>query len=513
MSSSIAPQISSSVAVAPADGAPSIPAQAGRHFRRLGRNVLLKCMGETPRLFQMAFFVVAARRFGPAALGSLTALMMIGSGIGLLFGDLGINTTMIARMSGGRESERKGAATEALFWKNVLSALALLLMFGGMYLIRNSGSWTEVFAVATISLGGLWIEFLCALTNGVNRLDAEAWLRVVFRGAVYGGGALVALFVNLASDLVFMAVATIAVIVGAFLLIRRGLVPLSLSLRPAAGASLLKESVPVWVTQLAQLTFLKFDVVILGLLHVAARETGWYAAAWKIADVLTGVPAVLSVAALPLMGGSSPRTNVLAIAPKGLEAMYVLPFLFVLPLAIGAEWITRLLYGEGFAGTPRVLQILVWAVVPFFTHMFLAVVAVVIRRQSEAAKLAATTSILGMLAAVILVPRLGYEAMAVICLVANSVFACAMIYRFRDVTGSTQSGTGLKSLVSAMGVYGLCSVIPRGIHPVLMMVGGTAAYCIAMLLLKVISLRDLDRVWRLVASMLWNRPAGGVSPV
>src|SRR5260370_25761217 len=110
MSSSIAPQISSSVAVAPADGAPSIPAQAGRHFRRLGRNVLLKCMGETPRLFQMAFFVVAARRFGPAALGSLTALMMIGSGIGLLFGDLGINTTMIARMSGGRVDARESAS-------------------------------------------------------------------------------------------------------------------------------------------------------------------------------------------------------------------------------------------------------------------------------------------------------------------------------------------------------------------------------------------------------------------
>jgi O-antigen/teichoic acid export membrane protein len=484
---------------------------AGSHFRALGRNVFLKNLGETSRLFQMAFFVVSARRFGPAALGNLTALMMIGSGVGLLFGDLGINTTVITRMCGRSESERKGVATEALFWKNVLSALALLLMFGGMYLIRNSGSWTEVFAVVAISLGGLWIEFLCALTNGVNRLDAEAWLRIVFRGAVYGGGALVALFVNLAGALVFMAVATIVIIAGAFLVIRRDLVPLNFSLRPTAGPSLLKESVPVWVTQLAQLTFLKFDVVILGLLHVATRETGWYAAAWKIADVLTGVPALLSVAALPLMSGSLRGTNVLAIAPKFLKAMYVLPFLFALPLAIGAEWITRLLYGEGFAGTPRILQILVWAVVPFFVHMFLTVVAVATRRQSEAAKFAATTSILGMVAAVILVPKFGYEAMAVICLVANSVFACAMIYRFRDVTGTAQSGAGLKSLISALGIYGLCSIIPRGIHPVLMMVCGTAAYCIALLLLRVISLRDLDRVWRLVGSLLWNRSAADIS--
>src|SRR5260370_24929088 len=40
MSSTIAPQVSSSVAVAPTDGAPSIPTPAGRHFHNLRRNVL-----------------------------------------------------------------------------------------------------------------------------------------------------------------------------------------------------------------------------------------------------------------------------------------------------------------------------------------------------------------------------------------------------------------------------------------------------------------------------------------
>jgi O-antigen/teichoic acid export membrane protein len=494
-----------------ANETPVNPARSGKHFHALGRNVLLKNLSETSRLFQMAFFVVIARRLGAAQLGSLTVLLATGAGVSLFFGDLGINTTMIAKMSGSSESERGEVVSEALFWKSILSALALVLMCAGMYLTRTSASWAEILAAAIISLGSVWLEFLCAITNGVNRLEGEVRLRVALRAAVYGGAVIAAFLTKLPGVLGYMAVATIIVTVGAFSFFRSGLVALRVSLVPR-GPGLLKEAAPVWITQFAQLTYLKFDVVILGLLHVAARETGWYAAAWKIADVLTAVPALLAAAALPLISGALPGTNVFAIAPRYLKAMYVLPFLFALPLSIGADWITRLLYGEGFTGTPRVLRILVWAVVPIFAHTFLAVVAVATRRQSEAAKLAATASILGMLAAVILVPKLGYQAMAVICLVANSVFACAMIYRFRDVTGSAQLSTGLKSLSSAMAIGWLCSLVPRGMHQVLMPVIGTLAYCLALLLLGIVDLQDLNKVRRLVGGMLGSRPAHGVSP-
>jgi O-antigen/teichoic acid export membrane protein len=504
--------VSGIVAAAPADGARAASPRPGNHFHAFGRNVLLKNISETSRLFQMAFFVIVARRFGAPALGSLIVLITIGSAVGLLFGDLGINTTMIARMSGSPEPGRKDVASEALYWKGVLSACTFVLTCAGMVLANRSGSWLEFTAVAVLSLGSLWLEFLCALTDGVNRFVGEVWLRMAYRGIVYGGGCLVALYSNLLSGLVYLGATTILVLAIAFLLVRLYLVPVALRFRPGRGFALLKESVPVWVTQLAQLTYLKFDVVILGLLHVAARETGWYASAWKIADVLTALPTLLAAAVLPLVGGAVPGMNVFLIAPKYLKTMYLLPFLFVLPLSIGAEWITRLLYGAGFAGTPKVLQILAWAVVPIFIHSFLAVVAVATRRQSEAAKLAATTSFLGLLAAVNLVPKFGYETMAVICLVANSLFACAMIYRFRDVTGSAQAATGLKSLGSAMGAYALCSLLPRGVHPVLMIVGGTAAYGAALLVLGVLRARDVNRGWQFLGSVLWNRAAGEMGP-
>lgn len=485
---------------------------SGKHFHALGRNVLLKNLSETSRLFQMAFFVVIARRFGPSALGSLTVLLAVGAAVGLLFGDLGVNTTMIARMSGSSESGRKEVASEALFCKGVLCAGTLVLVFVGMHLTGSSGSWLEFVTIAVISLGGLWLEFLCALTNGVNRLMGEVWLRIAYRGIVYGCGSLVALFASLVSDLAYMGISTVLVLGAAFLLLRLYLVPLTVPFRRGHPWALLKESIPVWITQLAQLTYLKFDVVILGLLHVASRETGWYAAAWKIADVLTALPALLTAAVLPLISGAVPGMDVFGIAPKYLKTMYVLPFLFALPLCIGAEWITRLLYGAGYSGTPRVLQILVWAIVPIFVHSFLAIVAVATRRQSEAARLAALTSLLGMLAASLLVPKLGYQAMAAICLVANALFACAMIYNFRDVTGSAQAGTGVKSLLSAIGAYAICALAPRGAPPILMMVGGMAAYSVALLLLRAVRLRDVNRIWRLMGSVLSNRPASEPDP-
>ena len=490
--------------------APSRPAPGG-HFRALGKNVLLKYASESSRLFQLAFFVIVARRFGASDLGNLTFLLMAGSLVALFVGDLGINTTAIARMNAHRGAKLESIASEALFWKNAFSLAAIVLICGVLYATGSSRSWLMIGAVAVISLGSIWLEFLCALTNGVNRLEAEVWIRIAYRGAVYGGGALAALFASLRSDLVFMAAAVIVTLAGAFQLLRRRMLPVKVIFRPQKEVGLLKESLPVWVTQLAQLSYLRFDIVILGLLHVTASEIGWYAAAWKIVDVLSGVPALLSAAALPLISGATGGASVSGIAPRYLKLMYVLPFLFALPLAIGADWVTRLLYGAGFAGTPRVLQILVWALVPVYAHTFLAIVAVATRRQADAAKLATAASILSVLAAVILVPKLGYEAMAAVSLAANALFACAMVCKFRDATESMQVGTGIKSLLSAAGTFWVCTYFLPDTHPVLLMAGGTAGYCAALVLLRVVNLRHLGRGWRFLASLVWGREVGGVS--
>jgi O-antigen/teichoic acid export membrane protein len=467
---------------------------------------VLKYLSETSRLFQMVFFVVLARRFGPSVLGDVTVLITIGSAVALLIGDLGINVTTIARMSGSTESERAEVASEALFWKNAISILALLPICAGLYLTRSSESWIVLLAVAAISLSSVWLEFLCALTNGVNRLGVEVWLRIAYRGIVYGGAALVALFASVSADLVYMAVSAAVTLAAGFVLLRRQLIPVRISYRPSHGLSLLKLSLPVWVTQLAQLTYLRFDIAILGLLHVAAREIGWYAAAWKIADVLTGVPALLSAAALPLISGSSSKKSVSVIAPGYLKLMYVLPFFFVLPLAIGAGWITRLLYGDSFTGTPWVLRVLVWAVAPIFVHTFLAVLAVATKRQAQAAKIATAASILNILAAAVLVPMFGYEAMAIISLSANSLFACAMVFRFRDLTESAQFGTALKSIMSALAIYWIFSSLVAATHPLLAIFGGAGAYCFALLLLRVFTLGDLGRGWRFFVAFVLKRP-------
>src|SRR5882724_6384135 len=324
-----------------------VDAEASRthvHFHAFGRNALLKYVGEMSRLFQMAFFVIIARRFGPAVLGNLTVLLMVGSAVGLFFGDIGINTVLIARMSSGDKEDRNEKVSTALSCKILLSLITLVLMCAGMYLTKSSHYWFEILAVAVISLGGLWLEFLTSIMNGINRFDSEVWLRIAYRGFVFGIGTLFALIAPVSTDLIYMAVATLFVLAAAFIYVRRNLIHLGFSFRPKAQIVLLRESLPVWVTQLAQLTYLKFDVVILGLLHVAALETGWYAAAWKIVDVLTTIPSLLAMAALPLISGVSSKNSIATMVPKYLKLIYILPFLFVLPLAIGADWIVHLLY-------------------------------------------------------------------------------------------------------------------------------------------------------------------------
>lgn len=480
--------------------------RTGGRFHALGRNVLLKNFAETSRLFQMAFFVVVARRFGAATLGDLTVLLMIGSVVILIFGDLGLNTTVIARMSAVPSPERESIASAGLFWKGVLTVISILLMSGSMRFAVSFGGWQEIVAVTVISCGSLWHEFLVALTNGVNRLDAEAWLRLVYRGVVYGGGSLLCLVCGLNAVLAYMAVVSVSVLGLTLVLFQKSIVRLRfLSLREI-NAGLLGESAPVWVTQVAQLTYLKLDLVVLGLLHIAAQLTGWYAAAWKIVDVLTAVPALLAAAALPLISGALPETDASAIASGYLKCMYVLPFIFVLPLAIGADWISRTLYGSGFAGTPAVLRVLVWALAPICVHSFLATLAVAKRRQAVAAKLGAATAVLGLLSALILVPHFGYVSMAFISLAANCLFAAIMVREFRDITGSMHLATCFKSLGSALAVFGCSLMFASEARPLFLAIAGLAVYGLALLLTGVVTVRDLGRGWRLAGSLLWNRP-------
>ncbi|HMI53530.1 MAG TPA: oligosaccharide flippase family protein [Candidatus Saccharimonadales bacterium] len=475
------------------------------HFQKFGRNVLLKNIGEFSRLFQMAFFVIVARKFGAAALGNLTVLLMIGSGVGLLAGDLGINTAMIARMSGRSQFEQISEASDALSCKNILCFLSFFLMCIGMYYSRSSDSWIQIVAVGIISVGILWFEFVSSLTNGLNRFDVEVVFRLGYRGLVYGGGAFFALWGSLAGAITYMAGATVVSLAAAFFVVKYLLVPLHIRFRSRVMLDLLHSSVPVWITQLAQLTYLKFDVVILGLLHVAARETGWYAAAWKVADVLTSVPAVLSAAALPLLCGDSARTNIPLVTPRYLKIMYVVPFFFALPLAIGAGWITHIVYGDGFVGTPRILRILVWAVVPIFVHTFLATLAVATGRQSLAAKLATAISALGILFAVICVPRFGYEAMATVCLIANTIFAAVMVYAFRDATGSMQLEVAAKSIGSAACAYGLCWLLQGQIHPAVLAAAGTLGYFLGLTITGVVSLAHLRNARRFTNRLFSSR--------
>jgi hypothetical protein len=110
------------------------------------------------------------------------------------------------------------------------------------------------------------------------------------------------------------------------------------------------------------------------------------------------------------------------------------------------------------------------------------------------------------------VPRFGYEAMAVVCLVANSAFACAMIYKFRDVTEGMQSSVAVRSVASALGVCGICSLLDVAAHPAAVVLGGTAAYCLLMILTGVVTVRHINGGWRLVGSLYGNPPANKVIP-
>ena len=111
----------------PLDGISGASEASGQHFHALGKNVVLKYLSETSEKTTMVFVVIALVRSERA--GDVTVLITIGSAVALLIGDLGINVTTIAGMSGAVESDL-GCCVRALFWKNAISMVALTNLHG-----------------------------------------------------------------------------------------------------------------------------------------------------------------------------------------------------------------------------------------------------------------------------------------------------------------------------------------------------------------------------------------------
>lgn len=331
------------------------PASDMHPLARAGRNLVLKTTGEVlARISFFLLFIYAARILGAEEFGiysyaaTLAALALVGM-------DLGLN--MLFVRDGAQEPQAVGGyAGTMLVLKLGLAALVVLILLV-FCVVKGHAEGQIVLILAVTLVQILWglSELGVAGLNALERMDQEALVKSTGRLAalIFAGGLLFwgAGLWGLVAGLILANLWAAGLSLW-FLHKRAGF---SLRLERGFLTYLLKEALPLALSNIFILVFVRVDIVMLELMDRSYTEIGWYAAGVRVIDGAGMVPILVSGASLPVLASLAKKD------PKATSKLYSqaqrLLLILGLPAAVGL-WVVRDqvalgVYGPEFAETAR----------------------------------------------------------------------------------------------------------------------------------------------------------------
>lgn len=194
----------------------------------------------------------------------------------------------------------------------------------------------------------------------------------------------------------------------------------------ASALALLREALPVAVAIAMNVLYLRLLVIMVSLLE-GDTETGYYATAFRVFEMLVGLPTLVLSVALPLLAVAGAedlerlryglqRTLELAVVASSGIALVTVALAPAVPL----------LFGDDFAGAVPMLRIQAWALIPLFAGQVLGLALLSLRRQRALALGNAAAVVVVVVAGLALIPLYGGVG-AAIAGIAAEVALCAML--------------------------------------------------------------------------------------
>ncbi|BEP16060.1 hypothetical protein acdb102_43710 [Acidothermaceae bacterium B102] len=389
--------------------------------------------------------LVTTRVLGPAGLGGVAVALALLSYAGVL-GDGGLTTLAQLRLvrGGGRDDSLVATTVAA----QVGLALVLALVLSGLvWLLPFTGT------VRTLTLIGLPLLVAQALNvffvvQADERMTALAGLRVLTQlattaitlaGFAAGWRSFVVVSA-LWSGLLLGDVAALAYLHAA------GRLSFARPDRSVAR-SLLGGSSPYLAAMVLTQVLTNADLITLGLSR-PARDAGAYTASYRIAASLQMAVEVLVTAVFPeLVRRCADAPEAAAALVNRLVRLSTRPgFALSALIIVLAGPITQLLYGSAYATAGGLLAVLILYVPLGYYNSILAQTLVAAGRQVAHLKVIAVTAIVVVALLVLLVPRHGAGAAAVILLVGEGVSIAGLTVAVRGRVGGLMLPTLLAQL-------------------------------------------------------------------
>lgn len=380
------------------------------------------------RLVSFLFTVYVVRGLGESEWGKYAMVIAFAGLFGVFF-EWGVTQYL------QREVARDPSAAKDLFWnvvalRLILALIGIISISGLAFVLGYELSLvTGMFMFACTFLLAAFLAPMEALLTGNERFDLATLVELT--GQFLN---ILAALLLLKFGLGFMAliiasfmVMPIQIGMAAWLIQRSGIGWPFPRIRPAMWSLLFQKAFPFGFTSIALTFNYNVDTVILSRFHSPA-VVGWYNVAYRLVFNFYSVVEGVYTALKPSMAREH------AIDPERVQrwvwSIVRLVGLGSLPVAFAVSILSpqliALLYGEAYAPSAKILQILIWDLPLVMFNALCGNITAAIRLERPAAWIYGISTAIGTILYLIFIPSYGAQAAAMITVLADGI--CAVLF-------------------------------------------------------------------------------------
>jgi O-antigen/teichoic acid export membrane protein len=369
---------------------------------------------------------LGAARFGQYV--AVTSLVTIVAGLT----EGGLNAIAVREYSARSGSQRDSVMRDLIGIRLLLALLAALVAVG----LSLVFGYSEVLVLGTaVAVSGQMLQgfqtLLGTSLQGEMRFGWITWLELVRQ--TVSVTLIVTLVLVGAGLLPFFAVpvAAAAATLSVTLRITRRLISVRPTLHPARWWPLLRDTLPFAAAIAVSVLYFRVGVIAMSLLS-SSVQTGYFAASFRVIEVLVGVPPLIASTAFPILARAVAQEDEERLHYGGerlVEGTLVLGTLISLLLALGAKPVIAVLGGAEYSKSVPVLRIQGLALMANCVAVSAGYVLLALREHRAILIANATALLASVVLAGVLIPPFAAQGAAVAVVLAEFSLAIAMLVR------------------------------------------------------------------------------------
>ncbi|MEI7826510.1 MAG: flippase [Euryarchaeota archaeon] len=398
--------------------------------KTVGKNIVVLFVSQIVSMGIGFFYLIfSARYLGPELFGLLTFALAFTGIFGLLL-DLGLNNLAIRDVA-----RDKSRANEYLSNITFIKLIMGVLTFGLVAVVAHSLGYSgeTLVVVYLLTLSTIFVALTAsfyAVFQSFERMEYQS-VGAILSGLLLLTGAVI-LIARSAGVVAFAAIYLISnalVFCYSFFISKRKFHLFEAKVNLDFWRPAIRQALPFGLSGFFTTIYFWIDSLMLSLIQ-GNQAVGWYNAGYRLVFSLLFIPTIFSAAVFPAMS----RFHLSSQDSLKLMWKEFIRFMLILgiPIAVGttllAGKVVPLIFGEGYAPSVAVVQLLIWSLVFIFVNATFVRLFESTNKQIVVTKITGLMVIVNVAINLVLIPRYSYVGASVAILITEFIVLVVLFF-------------------------------------------------------------------------------------